>query len=53
MLSRQKNCLCCLGGCLGVLLAALPASADGPKGTAVIKGKVVFDGTPSKPKASN
>lgn len=51
MLSRQKNCLCCLAGCLAVLLAAVPAAADGPKGTAVIKGKVVFDGTPPKMKA--
>lgn len=52
MLSRQKNCLCCtLAGCLGVLLAALPAAADGPTGTAVIKGKVVLEGTPPKMKA--
>ncbi len=51
MLSRQKKCLYCLAGCLGVLLAALPAQADGPKGTAVIKGKVVHDGTPPKMKA--
>ena len=51
MLNRQNCCLCTLAGCLTVLLAAVPAAADGPKGTAVIKGKVVLDGTPPKMKA--
>lgn len=38
---------------VGLVAAALtaPAMADGKKGTAVIKGKVVFDGTAPKPAA--
>jgi len=45
----KRNCwLCCLAACLGVVFVVAPAAADGPKGTAVIKGKVVFDGTPPR-----
>lgn len=45
---RRQICLFALVGCIGLLVTALPAAADGPKGSAVIKGKVVLEGTPPK-----
>lgn len=40
-----------LAGCVAVALTATTSLADNEKGTAVIKGKVTFDGTPPKMKA--
>lgn len=40
-----------LAGCVAVALTTPSALADNEKGTAIIKGKVTFDGTPPKMKA--
>ena len=40
-----------LTGCVAIALTATTALADNEKGTAIIKGKVTFDGTPPKMKA--
>lgn len=52
MLSR-RSILGCAVACLCSAVVVLPALADGKKGTAVIKGKVVLDPSvkPEKPKA--
>ena len=44
----KKILLCCLVACLGLSLLAGPVLADGAKGTAVIKGKIVYEGVPPK-----
>ena len=47
----KKSILAGLVAAVVLALVAAPSLADGPKGTAVIKGKAVFDGSPPKPKA--
>ena len=46
----KRGLLSSLAICFGCSMLAQVALADGPKGTSIIKGKVVFGGAPKKPK---
>lgn len=47
----KKSLVTCLAVAVVIALMATPSNADGAKGTAVIKGKAVFEGSAPKPKA--